>query len=321
MSEESNIPASPSLKRAKGNNEDVPSEDLGSLVHSNSISNRDELHVADWLQQQRYLHKDTPEDIADDFDIKLPSTVTELRKALHVNEKTELQWAYLHKILHQTQPYIRLPSTRMKLQSVNTLDDVLRLLQSSTHITLITGAGVSTSCGIPDFRSKGGIYSQVNKYTLPEPEDMFDLLYFKSNPHPFFHFVKELLPGNFTPSASHHFLSALETRGKLLRNYTQNLDDLEIQAGVSVDKLYQCHGTFRTATCMICQNRYTLEDIRLGIEQQHIPHCTASGCLGVIKPDIVMFGEQLEDQFAKCMKEDKVHTDLLIVMGTSLKVS
>lgn len=79
---------------------------------------------------------------------------------------------------------------------------------------VLTGAGVSCSCGIPDFRSSNGIYSRLGEYQLPTPQSMFDIEYFKTNPHPFFRFSRELLPGNYVPSPSHYFIKALEDKGE-----------------------------------------------------------------------------------------------------------
>lgn len=82
---------------------------------------------------------------------------------------------------------------------------------------VLTGAGVSCSCGIPDFRSSNGIYNRLQEYQLPTPQDMFDIEYFKTNPHPFFRFSRELLPGNYEPSRSHYFIKALEDKGECIK--------------------------------------------------------------------------------------------------------
>jgi len=126
---------------------------------------------------------------------------------------------------------------------------------------VLTGAGVSVSCGIPDFRSRNGIYKRLHvEYGMAQPEDMFDIEYFNFNPQPFFSFVKELFPGNFTPSPSHYFIRLLEEKGKLLRNYTQNIDTLESVAGIS--RVFQCHGSFNTATCRKCGHKVPGDSIR-----------------------------------------------------------
>lgn len=186
---------------------------------------------------------------------------------------------------------------------------------------VLTGAGISVSCGIPDFRSENGIYNRLSEYNLPNPQCMFDIDYFRINPRPFFRFAKELLPGRFNPSVSHGFLSLLESKGKLLRNYSQNIDGLEKQAGMSSSRLLQCHGSFDTATCLGCHKSYSLGDIQADIEAQTLPMCDACGREdGVIKPDIVFFGEPLGDRFSRMFNADRNEVDLCLVMGSSLKV-
>ena len=126
----------------------------------------------------------------------------------------------------------RAHASRRKLEAVNDLVDVSRLLRVSQNILILTGAGVSVSAGIPDFRSANGIYARLKReFNMPSPTCMFDIDYFNSNPGTFFNFASELWPGRFKPSRSHLFLADLERRGKLLRNYTQNIDTLEHQAG------------------------------------------------------------------------------------------
>ncbi len=100
------------------------------------------------------------------------------------------------------------------------------------------------SCGIPDFRSANGIYARLHADypDLPSPQSMFEMAYFEKNPYPFFKFAKEIFPGNFTPSISHYFIKTLEVHGKLLRNYTQNIDTLEQIA--EIKNVVHCHGRY-----------------------------------------------------------------------------
>lgn len=150
---------------------------------------------------------------------------------------------------------------------------------------------------------------------------MFDIKYFKNDPRPFFKFAKEIYPGQFEPSNSHKFIKLLEDHKKLLRNYTQNIDTLEQVAGIQ--NVIQCHGSFAEATCMQCRRKVKADVIREDIFNQVIPHCTECSKddpAAVMKPDIVFFGESLSDEFHKQMAEDKKKCDLLIVIGSSLKV-
>lgn len=218
------------------------------------------------------------------------------------------------------------PPKRKKLQNVNSLDDVVGLIRRSKRIIVLTGAGVSVSCGIPDFRSRDGIYARLSKDfpDLPDPQAMFDIHYFKRDPRPFFKFAKEIYPGQFEPSPSHKFIKLLESHGKLLRNYTQNIDTLEQTEGI--EKVITCHGSFATASCTRCKRQVGSSAIREDIFAQRIPYCercTLAGSaedMAVMKPDIVFFGEGLSDEFHQAMAADKSNCDLLIVMGSSLKV-
>lgn len=234
------------------------------------------------------------------------------------------------------------PPRRQKLRYINTFEDVIQLIQQSTNIIVLTGAGVSVSCGIPDFRSSDGIYSRLAKDfpNLPDPQAMFDISYFSCDPRPFFKFAREIYPGQFKPSPCHRFIKLLEEKQKLLRNYTQNIDTLEQVAGIK--NVIECHGSFSTASCTKCKVKCTADAIREDIFSQRIPvcrHCqpnvhqsvNASDAVsdadlrqlvenGIMKPDIVFFGEGLPEEFHNVMASDKDKCDLLIVIGSSLKV-
>ncbi|KAM6997144.1 NAD-dependent protein deacetylase sirtuin-1 isoform 2-T2 [Tautogolabrus adspersus] len=214
------------------------------------------------------------------------------------------------------------PPKRKKRKDINTLEDVVKLLHESKRILVLTGAGVSVSCGIPDFRSRDGIYARlaIDFPDLPDPQAMFDIEYFRQDPRPFFKFAKEIYPGQFQPSPCHRFISMLDKQGKLLRNYTQNIDTLEQVAGVQ--RIIQCHGSFATASCLVCKHQVDCEAIREDIFNQVVPHCQQCQDipLAIMKPDIVFFGENLPEMFHRAMKQDKDEVDLLIVIGSSLKV-
>ena len=185
------------------------------------------------------------------------------------------------------------------------------------NIIVMAGAGISTSAGIPDFRSPGtGLYDNLQKYDLPTPTAIFDIRYFSENPKPFFTLAKELYPGSFKPTPSHYFVKLLEEKGLLLRHFTQNIDTLERVAGVSDDKIVEAHGAFHTGHCIKCHKEYSHQWIKDLIFKDEIPTCQ---CGGFVKPDIVFFGEQLPEKFFTCQKDFK-KCDLLIIMGTSLAV-
>lgn len=207
---------------------------------------------------------------------------------------------------------------RQKLTNYNSLADAVELFKTKKHILVLTGAGVSVSCGIPDFRSKDGIYARLRSEfpDLPDPTAMFDIRYFRENPAPFYNFAREIFPGQFVPSVSHRFIKELETSGRLLRNYTQNIDTLEHQTGIK--RVVECHGSFSKCTCTRCGQKYDGNEIREEVLAMRVAHCKR--CEGVIKPNIVFFGEDLGREFHQHVTEGKHKVDLIVVIGSSLKV-
>ncbi|XP_051477867.1 NAD-dependent protein deacetylase sirtuin-3, mitochondrial isoform X1 [Apus apus] len=201
-----------------------------------------------------------------------------------------------------------------------TLQDVAEMIRRKEcqRVVVMAGAGISTPSGIPDFRSPGsGLYSNLEQYNIPYPEAIFELTYFFINPKPFFTLAKELYPGNYRPNYAHYFLRLLHDKGLLLRLYTQNIDGLERVAGIPPDKLVEAHGTFATATCTVCRRNFPGEDFRGDVLAEKVPRCPV--CTGVVKPDIVFFGEELPQRFLLHLT-DFPRADLLFVIGTSLEV-
>uniref|UniRef100_A0A8C0S5U9 NAD-dependent protein deacetylase sirtuin-2 n=1 Tax=Canis lupus familiaris TaxID=9615 RepID=A0A8C0S5U9_CANLF len=202
-----------------------------------------------------------------------------------------------------------------------TLEGVTRYMQSERcrRVICLVGAGISTSAGIPDFRSPStGLYANLEKYHLPYPEAIFEIGYFKKHPEPFFALAKELYPGQFKPTVCHYFIRLLKEKGLLLRCYTQNIDTLERVAGLDED-LVEAHGTFYTSHCIspLCRREYPLSWMKEKIFSEVTPKCEK--CHSVVKPDIVFFGENLPARFFSCMQSDFLKVDLLIIMGTSLQ--
>ncbi|XP_054828625.1 NAD-dependent protein deacetylase sirtuin-3, mitochondrial isoform X2 [Eublepharis macularius] len=201
-----------------------------------------------------------------------------------------------------------------------TLKDVTELIQKKEchRIVVMAGAGLSTPSGIPDFRSpRSGLYDNLQQYNIPYPEAIFELSYFFQNPKPFYMLAKELYPGSYRPNYTHYFLRLLLDKGLLLRLYTQNIDGLERVAGIPADKLVEAHGTFASATCTVCRRSYPGEDFRADVMADKIPQCPI--CTGLIKPDIVFFGEELPHRFFLHVTDFPM-ADLLFVIGTSLEV-
>ncbi|XP_030370229.1 NAD-dependent protein deacetylase Sirt2 [Scaptodrosophila lebanonensis] len=186
-------------------------------------------------------------------------------------------------------------------------------------IVTMVGAGISTSAGIPDFRSPGsGLYNNLKKYKLPHPTAIFDLDYFEKNPKPFFALAKELYPGSFVPTLAHYFVRLLHDKGLLLRHYTQNIDTLDRLTGLPEQKIIEAHGSFYTNHCTKCRKAYDMAWMKEQIFSDQLPTCEQ--CQGVVKPDIVFFGESLPADFYTCPETDFKDCDLLIIMGTSLEV-
>jgi len=188
------------------------------------------------------------------------------------------------------------------------------------NIVVMCGAGVSVSAGIPDFRTPGtGLYDNLAAYDLPYPQAVFEIGFFKSNPEPFYLLASHLQPGKFEPTKTHKFIKLLETKKKLRRCFTQNIDSLETKAGVSEEKVVAAHGNFDTARCL----RGHAQDVKKVME--HVARgapMRCEQCEEYVKPDIVFFGENLPVRFGKLAKVDfnRENCDLLIVMGTSLQV-
>ncbi|MCJ1252171.1 Sir2 histone deacetylase Hst2 [Trapelia coarctata] len=184
----------------------------------------------------------------------------------------------------------------------------------------MTGAGISTSAGIPDFRSPDtGVYSNLARLNLPYPEAVFDISFFRNNPHPFYALAHELYPGKFRPTISHSFVALLSDKGLLLKLFTQNIDCLEREAGVPDEMIIEAHGSFARQRCIDCKAQHPDDLMRTTVEQGEVPHCLTPECNGLVKPDIVFFGEQLPEEFFQ-NRALPASADLCIVMGTSLSV-
>lgn len=180
----------------------------------------------------------------------------------------------------------------------------------SQNIVFFGGAGVSTESGIPDFRSVDGLYSQHFEYP---PETIISHIFYLRNPSYFFRFYREkMLPLGFEPNITHRKLAQWEQEGKLSAVVTQNIDGLHQKAGSK--KVYELHGSVLRNYCTKCRKFYPAEFIR---DSEDIPRCS---CGGIVKPDVVLYEEGLDqDTIEKSVMA--IHSaDLLIVAGTSLTV-
>lgn len=130
------------------------------------------------------------------------------------------------------------------------LDGIAEQMKTSKNVIIMTGAGISTNANIPDFRSESfGLYNRLQKYNLPHPTAVFTLDYFKRDPRPFYDIAAELYPtlASAKPTVAHYFIKLLDSKGILLRHYTQNIDCLEDLTGLDENKTIQAHGHIRFA--------------------------------------------------------------------------
>jgi NAD-dependent SIR2 family protein deacetylase len=198
-------------------------------------------------------------------------------------------------------------------------------IQQSKRILVLSGAGVSVAAGLPDFRSPGtGLYDNLQKYNLPYPEAVFELDFYRRNPQPFLLLAKELWPSgsSYLPTLTHSFLALLAQKNRLLRNYTQNIDGLEFLANIPDHLLVECHGHFRSASCVRCGTAADPKEVEETIlDSSDVPKCQQKRCSGLVKPDIVFFGEDLPDRFHSLWKRDTNSADLCLILGTSLQVA
>ncbi|KAK6458874.1 putative histone deacetylase-like protein [Scheffersomyces xylosifermentans] len=203
------------------------------------------------------------------------------------------------------------------------LKPLVEAIKKGKKVTFFNGAGVSTSAGIPDFRSpKTGLYSNLAKLDLPYAEAVFDLDYFRKSPKAFYTLTHELLPGKFAPTKFHYLVRLFQDKKLLHRVYTQNIDTLERMAGVEDKYIIEAHGSFAKNHCIDCSEEMSSETLlqhMLNKEKNNgIPTCEK--CNGYVKPDIVFFGEGLPPKFFDTWDEDADEVEVAIVAGTSLTV-
>lgn len=183
-------------------------------------------------------------------------------------------------------------------------------IEASDNIVFFGGAGVSTESGIPDFRSTDGLYHQ--KFEYP-PETILSHAFFYQHTEYFYRFYREkMLPLEAEPNAAHRALAALERAGKLRAIVTQNIDGLHQKAGSK--NVYELHGSIWRNYCTKCGKSYSAEFIR---DSGGVPHCA---CGGLIKPDVVLYEEGLDEKTIKGAVRAIAEADVLIVGGTSLTV-
>ena len=190
------------------------------------------------------------------------------------------------------------------------LQQLKRWISESKSAVFFGGAGVSTESGIPDFRSVDGLYSQ--KFDYP-PETIISHSFFERKPEYFFRFYREkMLPLGFEPNVTHKVLARLETEGHLAAVVTQNIDGLHQKAGSQ--RVYELHGSILRNYCVKCGKFYPAAFVKAC---DGIPYCD---CGGIVKPDVVLYEEGLNDRTVEGALDAISRADLLLVAGTSLTV-
>ena len=199
-------------------------------------------------------------------------------------------------------------------QLLEDLEFAAELLREARHAVVLTGAGLSTPSGIPDFRSAGtGLWSH------DEPLEVASLLTFRTHPERFFNWFRPLASQicYASPNPAHLALAQLEAQGRVKAILTQNIDLLHYQAGSK--NVIELHGSLRTLSCTQCYRQFDHRDyLPAFIERGELPHCPV--CAALLKPDVILFGEQLPYQaMARAQQEIRL-CDLVLVIGSSLEV-
>lgn len=195
------------------------------------------------------------------------------------------------------------------------IERAIELLHQSNHTVALTGAGMSTRSGIPDFRSPtSGLWDNVDPFLVGSIQG------FRQNPSAFFEWLHPLAQTVLSaqPNPAHTALARLEKHGPLQSILTQNIDLLHYEAGS--ERVYELHGHLRTATCIQCgQTVSATQHLEVFASEGTIPSC--QNCDGVLKPDVILFGELLPEDVMMAAQRETAVCDLMIVAGSSLEVA
>ncbi|MGA2781706.1 MAG: NAD-dependent deacylase [Smithella sp.] len=196
------------------------------------------------------------------------------------------------------------------------INKVAQMIAVSKKLVVFTGAGISTESGIPDFRGPDGLWTKV------DPEDFTIDRFLNSGEtrtKVWYYLVEGGLMTNAKPNQAHLAIAELEKMNKLSAVITQNIDNLHQKAGNNPKKVYELHGNMQWLVCLDCGERYDLELMRQkNLSPDHFPACEK--CRGIIKPDVVFFGEMLPQNTLISAEREAEECDLLIVIGSSLVV-
>ena len=219
------------------------------------------------------------------------------------------------------------PTTERKTDHVDSLDDdsiraVAARLQIAQRVTVLTGAGISTDSGIPDFRGPNGLWTKN-----PQAEKAANLQrYLESAEVRRFAWQNRLHSAAWSaePNAGHRALMEIERRGQLYRLVTQNIDELHQRAGHASENVIEVHGTMHWSICWTCRDRRpmpeTLERVRAGEDDPHCLICKSRGETGILKSDTISFGQALVPEVIDAAMRAAEQADMLLAVGTSLQV-
>ncbi len=321
------------------NNSESPVEELDYLQIADGYSPRQKVEVKEYLLDKGIGDFLEHYVMCDSAPYTIPELILLLGFVLPnniMNDQTLFGQELL--FLHLTNSMKRVVASkqRHRLSGLTEISQLWPILETAKNIIVLTGAGISTSLGIPDFRSDMGLYTKLAAMGISDPQQVFNQTVFKNDPKIFYQVARNILPPKEKITPTHAFIKVLQDRGKLLRNYTQNIDNLEFHSGIQNDKIIQCHGSFAKATCQTCGYKCLGSDIYPQIRSQTVAMCPLcekrdddkipeavrlSPIYGVMKPDITFFGEDLPKNFHSHLKKDTAKCDLLICIGTSLKVA
>ncbi len=210
------------------------------------------------------------------------------------------------------------PETHSEVMKLSDFDRFAEILEKSRRVAVLTGAGVSTLSDIPDFRSSDGLYSK--KFGHMSVEELLDISFFREHPDVFYSWAKDnwYVIGDRKPNIIHTTLKRLEDLGLLSEGiFTQNIDALHQKAGSR--KVFELHGSLMRGYCINCNSYYTYDDISIMVHSGMVPVCRSCG--GIIKPDIVFYGENLDLSVLKRAEIAFGNADLALVLGSSLVVN
>jgi len=202
----------------------------------------------------------------------------------------------------------------------NKVRDLIQRLKNNSFkkVIFLLGAGISVGAGIPDFRTpKRGLFSNFTEYNVPYPEALFERDFFCDNPEPLYKFLKFFWDKNPSPTFAHFFIKQFEKKKILEMIFTQNIDGLEHETGISSKKIIHAHGTLREAKCLKCKKNQDQDVVVANICKGSIFYCK---CGGLVRPNILFYEEKMPKKFDKNAEKIK-DADLVFIMGTSLKVS